>query len=112
MKLLKYAVLIASSVLTLLSISASYAQTNCVGTVKFTLKFPTQCDGRMAFNLNDGAERFYCTSDNTEVAMLLTAQASGAEVLLRVADSSLTQCVQNTVEYTTPRYIIVTSPTS
>lgn len=110
MNFTKKAALIATIALVLLSsISTAHAAANCSGTVKFALKFPTQCEGRLAFSLNDGAEKFFCTQDNTEVALVLTAQASGAEMLIRLADSSLTACTQNTVQYTTPRYMIVTS---
>lgn len=104
----------AAAILSAMSISGNaFATTNCAGTVKFALKWDTFCDGNLAFSLNDGTNpnRFFCTRDNTEAALILTAQASGADILIRLADTSLTTCAQNTVEYTTPQYIIVTSPT-
>jgi hypothetical protein len=87
------------------------ALANCAGTVKFSLKWDTQCNGALAYSLNDGSSRFFCVRDNTEAALVLTAQASGADLIVRLADSNLTSCAQNSVEYTTPTYVIVTSPT-
>ena len=111
MKFLKPAVIVASAALILLSnVSNVYAAANCAGKVKLVLKFPTQCGGKLAFNMADGSEFFYCTQDNTEAALVLTAQASGAEMIIRLANSNLTLCSQNTTQYTTPRYMIVTSP--
>lgn len=89
--------------------SNAFAQANCAGTVKFVLRWDIRCDGNLAFNLNDGSEKFFCTRDNTDAAIVLTAQASGADLLVRLADSSLNVCSANTEQYTTPAYVIVTS---
>lgn len=105
--------LTAATLLSAMSLTGNaLAATNCAGTVKFSLKWAEKCDGRLAYSLNDGTNpnRFFCTRDNTEAALVLTAQASGADLLIRLADSSLTSCNQNTQEYTTPVYVIVTSP--
>jgi hypothetical protein len=92
----------------LLSVSAQ-AATNCAGKVSLVLKWDAQCAGQVAFILADGSEKWFCTRDKTDTAIVLTAQASGADLLARLADSSLTACSQNPDHYTTPAYIIVTS---
>lgn len=96
---------IAFSVLATLGMSSAQAATNCAGKVKFILKWNAQCDGNIAYQLEDGSEKFLCTSDKVDAAMVLTAQASGATVIARLSDSSLTSCTQNAVQYTTPTYI-------
>ncbi|GAA6138656.1 hypothetical protein NBRC116583_24030 [Arenicella sp. 4NH20-0111] len=102
----------AATVMSALALSGNaFAAANCAGTVKFSLKWDIRCDGKLAYNLNDGSEKFFCARDNTEAALVLTAQASGADLLVRLADSSLSTCSQNTADYTTPTYVIVTSPT-
>ncbi len=102
-----------AAVVSALSLTGNaFAAANCAGTVKVALKWDTQCDGKLAYQLNDGTERFFCVRDNTEAALVLTAQASGADLIVRLADSSLTSCSQNTTHYTTPTYVVVTSPTS
>ena len=102
--------LTAATIISAMSLSGNaLAATNCAGTVQLALKWDTKCDGKLAYNLNDGSEKFFCTRDNTEAALVLTAQASGADLLVRLSDTNLTNCNQNTLQYTTPTYVIVTS---
>jgi hypothetical protein len=109
MKISKLAVIVVALLsASLFSVSAQ-AAANCAGKVKFVLKWDDKCAGQVAYMLKDGTEKFFCTKDKTDTAIVLTAQASGADLLARLADSSLTACSQNPDHYTTPAYIIVTS---
>lgn len=88
--------------------SNAHAAANCAGKVKFVMKWADKCGGNLSYTLVDGNEKFFCTADKTDAALVLTAQASGADVLVRLADGALSSCSQLTDHYTTPAYVIVT----
>ena len=100
-------------IITLLSASlfsvGAQAAANCAGKVKLVMKWNQKCGGQAAYLLGDGTEKWFCTSDKIDTAIVLTAQASGADLLVRLSNAALTSCSQNITHYTAPSYVIVTS---
>jgi hypothetical protein len=90
--------------------SPAYAVLDCVGKVERILEWPQQCNGNLAFILDNNKSngKYVCTLSSKSESMVLAAFMAGKNISFRLGISGET-CEGLTSHYLKPTYIHVLS---
>jgi hypothetical protein len=77
---------------------------DCIGQVKEVLDWPEQCDGKVAFLLDNSNGKYICTISDKGEAMVLAAVVSGKHVGVRLTSND-TSCEAIASHYLSPLYM-------
>jgi len=91
----------------LLSMSNFAFSLDCKGKVKVILDWPQQCNGNLAFILDENSNgKYICTASGKSESMVLAALMAGKKISVRLNVSGET-CNTLSSHYLTPTYLHV-----